>query len=310
MMRYLAAIFFVAVCGLHFAAAGILLPISNFGKPRLTYQGPGDVESGWLTYWSPQRCWKNSTTGISIVDIVDAATGNTTGTRLQCGTGNVITALVSASACTFVTGNACSPIATTCTVACVVVNLYDQTGNGVTLTQATNARRPTYTPNCQNSLGCMVFASASTQWLGNTTCSSQAQPYTVATVANFSNTTATKVVFGCHPGTDVSYGNLSSGTFGIFAGSTLNSGAISTATWLALQGVYNGASSTVAVNTTTTSGSAGSGSLGGTDGIAMCALSNTEGTTDNCAASIAEMGITTSGYSATLATNQRSYWNF
>ncbi len=129
----------------HLIVASMMMGVIGDHKPTVAaYSGPGDVTAFW-GYWAPNRCYASATNATNIVDVVDAATGNTTGTRMQCNTGGVIAALVSGSACTFVTGNACSALAVTCAVACNIVNIYDQTGNSAgTFTQATNANRPAY----------------------------------------------------------------------------------------------------------------------------------------------------------------------
>src|SRR5437879_10288669 len=103
----------------------MLLGVGGSGAAA-AYSGPGDVVSGAFAWWG-MLCYSNAYSG-NVADITDAATGNTTGTRLQCSFG-IVSALVSGSACTFVTGNACSSLATTCATACNVVTLYDQSGN-------------------------------------------------------------------------------------------------------------------------------------------------------------------------------------
>jgi hypothetical protein len=146
----------------HIKLAQSLLLLGAGGTIAPSYIGPGDVLSGAVAWWG-LRCYNAAFSG-NMVDVADAATGSTTGTRLQCAAGNVITALSSASACTFVTGNACSSLATTCAISCNIVTLYDQSGNknctvGVAacdVTQATNTNRMTFISGCVGSLPCMT----------------------------------------------------------------------------------------------------------------------------------------------------------
>src|SRR5215468_7839518 len=122
------------------------------------------------------------------MDVADGATGNTTGTRLQCSNGQVV-ALVSGSACTFVTGNGCSPLATTCAVSCIVNKWYDQSGQ-TNCTTACDARKstttaPAVTLNCQNGLICVTYNGATPTCLASPSVSAATvnQPLTVSIVS-------------------------------------------------------------------------------------------------------------------------------
>jgi hypothetical protein len=117
------------------------------------------------------RCYQHSYSG-SHIDLVDAATGNTTGTRLQCANG-VISALVSGSACTFVTGNACSSLTTTCgtagsPISCEIVTFYDETGaakcGGACNWTAAHGSRALYTYNAVGSQACATFNGTSSNY--------------------------------------------------------------------------------------------------------------------------------------------------
>ena len=78
------------------------VPMTGAGLPKPAsaggYTGPGDCAgctfNATAIFWgSPGRCYSNAFSG-AIADITDSATGNTTGTRLQCSAGGTITALV------------------------------------------------------------------------------------------------------------------------------------------------------------------------------------------------------------------------
>lgn len=145
-----------------------------------SYTGPLDViPTAALAY--SFRCTATAYAG-NVADVVDTATGNTTGARLQCASGGTVSSLVSGSACTFVTGNACSSLGTTCAVACNVRTWYDQSGNGNDVTQVTLATQPPVTVSCFNSHPCAgTFAN---QQLSRATLASATvnQPLTISAV--------------------------------------------------------------------------------------------------------------------------------
>lgn len=135
------------------------------GKPPVVaagYQGPCDVvtcTSNVDAFFAIEQCVTNAYSG-NVVDVVDAATGNTTGTRLQCSSG-VVSALVSGSACTFVTGNACSSLATTCATSCTFDRVYNQLDNGSgnfrdLIAPTSVSSRMTVTSSALNSRACLT----------------------------------------------------------------------------------------------------------------------------------------------------------
>ncbi len=152
------------------------------------YTGPGDAVSGAVAWWG-LRCYNNAYSG-PVADITDASTGNTTGTRLQCLSGTLVS-LSSGSACTFVTGNACSPLATTCATSCNIEELYDQSGANscsaapCNLIQATNSKRPALTQSCLGGRPCMTFTGSSSQELPISGLANPlfSQPYVISSVA-------------------------------------------------------------------------------------------------------------------------------
>jgi hypothetical protein len=136
-------------------------------------------------YFAVEMCVTNAYAG-NVIDVVDSATGNTTGTRLQCASG-VVSAVVSGSACTFVTGNACSPLATTCATACTWSTIYNQLGtaNFKDLNNpATVSSRLTLTLALLNGKACLAGNGA--QWAqisGVTPNPTLAQPFTTVAIS-------------------------------------------------------------------------------------------------------------------------------
>lgn len=148
------------------------------------YTGPCEVSGvSCVAFYAVEACATNAYSG-NTVDVVDTATGNTTGTRLTCASG-VVSAVVSGSACTFVTGNACSSLATTCATSCVPSTVYNQMGTGTfpDLTgPATLSVRLTISASSLNSKSC--FAGNGAQYLtNNVTIPTLAQPMTLASVS-------------------------------------------------------------------------------------------------------------------------------
>lgn len=232
------------------------------------YVGPGNLTlTGTLVkYWG----WSCVTAAYSgnAIDLADAATGNTTGTRLQCSSG-VLVALVSASACTFVTGNACSTLAVTCAISCVVVTKYEQIGTAdcavsvrCDLTQATNANRPTYTAT-GGAGGKACEAYIATQTLVTTAATTINQPFSLGTLdsrtggtASLSNIFETNATFSgvYHSGT--------AANVQIYAGGLSANVAATDNAFHALQTVFNGASSIIAVDGSGTTVSPGTNAWG------------------------------------------------
>jgi hypothetical protein len=249
----------------------------------------------------------------SVVDIADAATGNTTGTRLVCA-GGTVSALVSASACTFVTGNACSPLATTCATACVANTIYDQSGSNkcggapCNLTNATLADRPTVTQSCQNSKICLVFNGTSDCMFNGTSVTAQAQPFTLSSVQN---TTSPSGFSALWASTNISLvGSVGANTWSLYAGSAQTNSTAADAAFHAIQTVFNNTSSSAYID-----GTANAGLAPGTDGIATdvdigggAACAAFYWTGEWLEAGL--WGADKTANDATMNTNQHAYWGF
>jgi hypothetical protein len=193
-----------------------------------------------IAYYSANGCATAAYSG-NVIDVVDTATGNTTGTRLQCS-GGTVSALVSGSACTFVTGNACSALATTCAVSCSVSTLYNQSGTATLpdlLTPGTVANSETISLSLLNSQAC--FTSNGSQTVQATITGTVSQPYTMATIVEQTGNFAVngRLISSNADGTNVGY--RGSGIWGSQSGTLTASASIST--FHALQAIYNGASS-------------------------------------------------------------------
>lgn len=278
------------------------LPVVSGGG----YTGPGDIYSGW-TMWAGLRCYSAAYSG-NAFDLVDTATGNTTGTRVQCS-GGTLSALVSGSACTFVTGNSCSPVATTCAISCSVVTMYDQTGNSnctatpCHLTQATNANRPIYlTSGCPSSLTSCAKFLVSTMELDSPTIT-LALPITfVATAIRTQNFTTQSGILDCHSGGAGEFFNASANSILAYAGNAITQ-ADNDNIWYAMQFVAAASGASLNANGTQTTG--GAQSQGCTTAIKM----GRDGGGDAPNGYINEIGIAPISFTTqltTLNTNMRA----
>ncbi len=241
---------------------------------------PGDVVA--FADWVGFRCYSFAYSG-SVADITDSATGNTTGTRLKCS-GGTVSAVVSGSACTFVTGNACSSLATTCAVACNLEAWYDQSGanscsGGIPCdrVQATNASRAPILLNALGTVACGNFGPTLGMQAGAALSSSFSQPFTVVTLWDVTGGGGTRVGYGNLSadsplqlyGQEFSAGNAVS-----FAGAVAQTTA-TTGAFHAIISVMNGASTSITVDGSTTSSlSGGTGAFGGTLAVGQNAFAS------------------------------------
>ncbi len=209
-----------------------------------SYVGPCDISGvTCVAYFAVQSCAQSAYSG-NVIDVVDSATGNTTGTRLQCS-GGTVSALVSGSACTFVTGNACSPLATTCASACTFSTVYNQMGTGTfsNLTKpATLANRSPISLAALNSKACFS-TTATTQGIQSTSNSTLAQPVSIMAVAQRSgNFTTTSRLVADATGGNINLGwSTSANTIRLTAGVATQTATDSV--FHSIGGIYNGASS-------------------------------------------------------------------
>lgn len=289
------------------------------------YTGPIDINGAAFVLWST-RCGSTTFNNLNVVDIVDTATGTTTGTRLQCLTGGNLSAVVSASACTFVTGNACSALATTCAVSCSAKTIYDQSGGNkctgavpCNLTLGTGSTLPTVNTSFQNGKIGITFVNTNTNcMMSPALASTQAQPFTVSFTGKTTSSSASDNTFlenssngnNMNAQLDASGGNVTwyNGLTGTAVASANNLHAI--------QLLYNSSTSSAYVDGTSTTGQnvftaglvAQSFDVGAkkSGGGADCNTSFWEG-------EFLEIGIWASDKTvnnSTINSNQHSYWAF
>ncbi len=193
----------------------------------------------------------------------------------------------------------------------VVSKIYDQTGGGHHMTQATGSKRPAFHPAVVSSLPGLIFLGSSSQELRTVTNSfSQANPYTLSSVSNrTSNTTTSTPVLWLNGNSDTLIGHrlanqgvLSGPTNGIVATSVNDNAPHS------MNGVCNGASSSINVDGTVTTGTVDSNT------IATAGIGGQDAFGQPLTGYIMEAGIWASALSSgnvtSIKSNQRTYWGF
>ncbi len=308
-MRRLAALYLI-VCTLLFGAMQcfgqmLLTGVGSGNSTNSAYTGPGDVVSGAIT-WYGLRAYSANKTGTNAANICNS----TGGVDVLCvnmatsATGNLILSLIGGISCASLGSN------------CTVKTLYDQTGAlkcvGATtacdVTNATIATRPTLLPNCIGSLPCLSCPGGKV--LQSPTGPTQAQPYSAAGVAQRSGAFTTI-------GTWLSdYQNLNSfaasaNTAYMNAGTAFTKASVPDSAFHAIQNVFNGASSSISVDSLGTStGNAGANAFNNGQAMNVC----NDGFALSLTGFFAEGGFWpvafSAGQIANLNSNQHTYWGF
>lgn len=228
------------------------------------YTGPGDIVSGAATWASPARAYTAAfaATAGSIMDLQDQAGANPITINVLT-TGFVDVTAIS----NWVSANSVSTIK--------VTKLYDQTGNANHWTQATLANMPTLTLSALNSLPGITCASASAQRLDTPqtlTPTSSAGPMTFSAVAKrTANFTTAQSIIGCQPAQAIGIGfSTAASTIGLrFIGLAPTLGSVADSSFHAIQGVVSGASSVIAADGTSASGTATGSAPGANQGFRL-----------------------------------------
>lgn len=191
----------------------------------------------------------------------------------------------------------------------LLVKLYDQTGNGNDLTQATAARQQVFALASLGSLPTITCDGVSLHTLDNLAVPSIAAPTTLSWVAkNTAGSGAAAPIWSSQGSAfQAQYNNSGANQVLIYAGSVLSAVA-SDNSWHALQGVLNGVTSDMNVD-----GTANTGTTGAATGDTTEILFGISGG-NVFAGSFAELGrwsIAFSGaQSSAMSANQHTYWGF
>ncbi len=259
------------------------------------YVGPGDITSGAVA-WYGLRAYSLATRGTKAVNVCIPADAACADLSTDATTGALVITTIGGSSCASVT--------------CTVKLLYDQTTgsncSGICdAGQNTIALRPVFTTSCIGSLPCMTWTASSTVF-SSSGAATISQPFSMSAVgkrtANFTSygslggifTGGVQLVFNNSADTALVYG----GTLGTPVAATDN-------VVHALNGMLNGASSKLQVDSTLGTLSAGTTGIADTLCIGAC---------NNALTGIStEFGFWSGDQSANftaMSNNQHTYWGF
>lgn len=255
-----------------------------------SYTGPGDIVSGAL-WWAGLRAYSAATIGNNAVRIIRAS-DSTQQNFVTVSGGH----LDYSSIATFLTATSGK-----------IVTLFDQTGNGRDVTQATDANRPAYNASGPGGRAQIDFTKASNTSLANGTTITQSQVYTFVAAANHTSDAAQQSLLLAGLGANtIQLGYRFSADNQVFLYAGSNAGATaSDGSFHALQGVFNGASSDMNVDGSTNTVNPGTAGIAN-DGVY---LGLTNGGGQPFGGALLEAGIWP-GSVTSLSANIHSYYGF
>jgi hypothetical protein len=250
-----------------------------------SYSGVGNIQTtGVIAYWS-SRAFNAANAGLKSMVLCDA------------GDAHCVDALTSAS-----TGAVVVPSSTpNCTgTGCTIKEFYDPTGNGFDMIQTTEALRFVF----DASDGCAI--TSSTQRYSSAGTKSQSQPYSGGMVANKTAAATFQFPLANYTGSAgplIGYSS-SPNTPEIVSGTALT-GSATDGTKHSVQALFNGASSKIAIDGSSSTGNAGTDAMSTTFTISLLGTSL--------------VGKFCEGYwfagdisanFAAISTNQHTFWGF
>jgi|SRR5580704_3566977 hypothetical protein len=269
--------------------------------PVAGYQGPGDITSGAIAFYSCGRSYNAAyaSGGGAACTVVDTATGS-----VSCVLPLLSTGYVNTTACN----------STACLIACSVSKMNDQTGNGNDVVQATLANMPGLTFNAQNGLPCAAGTGNAAVRLATAGNVAQAAPFTLTAVTERTGsfTTVQKVLTNDTNTNPINF-TASANTLGVNNGTAVSLTAADSA-FHALLNVASGTAPLLAIDSSanTSTSTNGTTALTGPEYL----MGRSSGAQALIAGFVCEAGIwpadLNSSYQAMLA-NMRSAtngWNF
>lgn len=223
-----------------FAQLGGFPPVSG----GVSYTGPGDIETFAAFYGI--MAYSSATRGQALLIVCNSTGGTDVGCAdiySSTSSGALVPATIAGISC---------PGAN-----CTVKKVYDLTGNGNNTTQNTIANRPTLSASGGPGGGPGILCTPN-QALTVSPIAKLTQPFSMSGVAvRAGNKTATGTIINSGGnGPELLFGS-SANTLGAYAGSVLTAVANDGA-WHAIQGLFDGASSSIYIDGSSTSGSSGS----------------------------------------------------
>jgi hypothetical protein len=207
-------------------------PAGVYFTTAMGYVGPGDVVAGAIAWWG-LRAYTNASIGGNVVNI-RRSSDNTSKTFVSLAGGGINTIDAFFDGSNY-----------------FVTTLYDQTGNGHDMAQATAANQPSFFLNGIGSLPAMAHFSSTFRMLTNALGSTIFQPYTVnITAMRTNNFTTTQVAWSANTNEQIAFLN-SANTVYFYTGAGPVNETANDNIWHVLSMMGNGASSAAAVDGTT-----------------------------------------------------------
>jgi hypothetical protein len=266
------------------------------------YQGPGDLVAG-ATAWYGLRAYDGAVadTNGKLINITRSSDSSTCDVLSGTSGAMGLTANCSSG------GNNGETPQTYCgTATCTANTIYDQTGNGNTVTQSTVVNQPTLTFSCLGALPCLVFNSTNNQQLSSTNTISDAVPYSFSWVAERTgNTSQYNCIF------NMASGNVQVGFYDsaneilTYANGSIVGTAANDNVWHTVQQLINGTGSIINIDGSETSISPGT--LTTTNTTIIGGGSSHELAGDFAEAGLWPLGFTSSNRSS-VCDNQYKYW--
>jgi hypothetical protein len=260
------------------------------------YTGPGNVVSG-AVFWGGLRAYSALTVGTNAIRLRESG-GNTEQDFATIAGGGLNLSAISA----FKAANQV-----------FVTKLYDQTGNGIDLVQATAANQPEFQLGIIGSLPSIAFVRANNTVLSISNAGTIIQPFTVGAVAERTGSFGVyNTILAGQPGCEFDF-RISANTLAQFTNSaevTLSS--VADSAFHAMAFIANGASSVISADGATgTSGNSGTTNLTSNNSLNMGGITVGTQVLDGF---ISEIGVwpvaLTAGNISDLNSNQHTYWGF
>jgi hypothetical protein len=255
-----------------------------------SFTGAGDVVTGADFYWS-LRAYNvaKASAGVAAINLCN---GGSCGDVHVTSAGGLNASDISALGCNSIN-------------TCTIQTFYDQTGNGVDVSQGTAANRATFQNNCNGSLPCAVLIAGSSYV--STATPFRAQPFTLVGAGNRTSGSTEVDLIVQNVSCCVVIGFANSANTAIFYGGNAVTPAAADNTWHVLQALFNSTSSTVAVD--------GSQTTGQNVGLSTFATAVVHlGNTSSSVVQFTEAGLWNASFTGTNMTNMNSnihgYWGF
>lgn len=274
--------------------SGLFLSSGLSRSTAVPYSGPGDVVSGASGWWG-LRAYSNAKIGSNCIRI-RRDSDNTEQDFVTLGSGYVDVAGISS----FVGAGSG-----------FVTKLYDQSGTGNDLSQATAANQPQFTFNALGSYPSMTFVRASHLRLLNGTATNVLHNISISAVYyNSSSGTGAEAIFGNGAGSYGVYGSDGvADTIELYTGSAAYQFSAARNTWHRVQSMSNDTANTRALNI---DGSDNSGSSTPVADLGSSWAFGGDPTNEDLDGMMMEGGVWNIAFTAQnrsdLASNQSTYW--